>query len=174
MEGEGSGTPGTTVEPSGAVMGLIQQNTDVGRCLLENPSGMLTLTTVLLLLHPAAQVVWLGNHVVVFSTCGLQTAHVVQRKRAHVAAVSSQLCIAVVSYCSGSMVGQLLYWYGYEHLHVTVGRLAAVGSLQPIAQQFNFKNLFLCITKMCVLKLCVNALSNSVGIYHYPLCCVHI
>ena len=30
-----------------------------------------------------------------------------------VAAVTSQLCIAVVSCCPGSMVGQLLYWLGY-------------------------------------------------------------
>src|SRR4029434_8704525 len=111
MEGEGSGKPHTTVEPSGGVMGLIQQNTDVGRCLLENPSGMLTLTTVLLLLHPAAQVVWLGNHIVVFSTLWLQTRHVLLSRRA---------------------------------LLVTVRGLAAVGSVQPIAQ--GIQHLFLCVT----------------------------
>ena len=31
----------------------------------------------LLLLYLAAQVLWLGNHVFVFSNCGLQTVHVV-------------------------------------------------------------------------------------------------
>ena len=35
MEGGGSGTPDTTVEHSGGVVGLIQRNTDDGRCLLE-------------------------------------------------------------------------------------------------------------------------------------------
>ena len=38
----GSGMPDTTIVPSGGVMGLIQQNTEEGRCLLENPSEMLT------------------------------------------------------------------------------------------------------------------------------------
>ena len=58
---------------------------------------------------------------------------------AHVATVTSQLCIVVVSYCSGFMVGQLLYWLGYvvgyEYLHVTLRGSAAVGSPQPIAQE---------------------------------------
>ena len=57
--------PDNTVEPSGGVVGLIQQNTDEGRCLLENPSEMLTKAALLLLLYPAAQVLWLGSHVVV-------------------------------------------------------------------------------------------------------------
>ena len=45
----GSGTPDTTVEPSGCVIGLIQQNTDEGRCPLDNPSVMLTKAALLLL-----------------------------------------------------------------------------------------------------------------------------
>ena len=57
--------PDNTVEPSGGVVGLIQQNTDEGRCLLENPSEMLTKAALLLLLYPAAQVLWLGSYVVV-------------------------------------------------------------------------------------------------------------
>ena len=48
-------------------MGLIQQNTDEGRCLLENPPEML-------MFYPAAQILWLGSHVVMLSTFGLQTA----------------------------------------------------------------------------------------------------
>ena len=36
----------------------------------------------LLLLYPAAQVLWLGSHVVVFSSCELQTAHVVLSRSA--------------------------------------------------------------------------------------------
>ena len=48
--GGGPGTPDTTVEPSGGVMGLIQQNTDEGRCLLDNPSEILTEASLLLLL----------------------------------------------------------------------------------------------------------------------------
>ena len=46
MEGGGSGMP---VEPSEGVVGLIQQNTDEGRCLLENPSEMLTKVALLML-----------------------------------------------------------------------------------------------------------------------------
>ena len=65
--------PDTTVKPSGGAVGLIQRNTDEGKYLLENSSEMLTKADVLMLLYPAAQVLWLGNHVVVFSTCGLQT-----------------------------------------------------------------------------------------------------
>ena len=66
----GSGMPDTTVEPSGGAVGLIQRNTDGGRCLLENPSKMPTKAALLLLLlYPAAQVLWLGSHVVVFSAC---------------------------------------------------------------------------------------------------------
>ena len=45
----GSGMPDTTVEPSGGTVGLIQQNTDEGRCLLENPSEMLTKVALLML-----------------------------------------------------------------------------------------------------------------------------
>ena len=43
MQGGGSGTPDTTVEPSGGAMGLIQQNTDEGK-----PSEMLTKAALLL------------------------------------------------------------------------------------------------------------------------------
>ena len=55
--------PDTTVELSGVVMGLIQQNTDKGMCLLGNPSEMLMKVAVLLLLllNPAAQDLWLGS-----------------------------------------------------------------------------------------------------------------
>ena len=77
MEGGGSGTPGTTVEPSGGAVGLIQQNTDEGRCLLENPNVLLTKAALFDESYPAAQVLWLGTHVVVLSTCGFQAAHVV-------------------------------------------------------------------------------------------------
>src|SRR4029434_2803886 len=85
MEGDGSGIPGSTIEPSRGVVGLIQLNIDEGRYQLENPSAMLTtaalLLLLLLLLYPAAQV-----HVepvrVVFSNCGLQTKYVVLRRRA--------------------------------------------------------------------------------------------
>ena len=71
-----SGMPDTTVEPSGGVMRLIHRKTDEGRCLLENPSEMLMKAALLMLLCPAAQVLWFGSHVM-FSTCGLQTASVV-------------------------------------------------------------------------------------------------
>ena len=77
----------TTVEASRGVPGLIQRNAEEGRWLLETPSEMLTKAALLLLLlsflllfllyYPAAQVIWLGSHVVVFSRCGLQTVHVV-------------------------------------------------------------------------------------------------
>ena len=86
------------------------------KCLLENPSRMLT---KLLLLYIGAQVRCLGSHVV-FSSCGLQTAHVVLWRSlygfriqyaARVAAVTSQMWV-VVSCCSGSMIGQLWYWLG--------------------------------------------------------------
>ena len=73
MEGGGSWMPDNTVEPSGGVVGLIQLNNDEGRCCLGHPSEMLTKAALLLLLYPAAQVLWLGSHVVMFSTCGLQT-----------------------------------------------------------------------------------------------------
>ena len=53
-------TPDITVEPSGGVVGLIQRNTDEGRCLLENLSEMLTKAALLLLLYPATQVLCLG------------------------------------------------------------------------------------------------------------------
>ena len=32
MEGGGLGTPDTTVEPSGSVVGLMEQNSDKGKC----------------------------------------------------------------------------------------------------------------------------------------------
>ena len=73
MEGDGSGAPASNVEPSGEVMGLIQRNTDE-KHLLENPSETLPKATLMMMLYPAAQVLWLGSHVVVFSTCELQTA----------------------------------------------------------------------------------------------------
>ena len=44
-----SWTPDTADEPYEGVVGLIQQNTDEGRCLLENPPEML-------MFYPAAQV----------------------------------------------------------------------------------------------------------------------
>ena len=47
IEGGGSGTPDTTVEPSGGVMGLIQ-NTYEGRCPLDNPSEIVMKALVLL------------------------------------------------------------------------------------------------------------------------------
>ena len=53
MEGAGAGSPETTVEPFGGVVGLIQRNTDEGKCLLENPSEILT-KAALLMLFPAA------------------------------------------------------------------------------------------------------------------------
>ena len=50
MEGDGgSGMPDTIVELSGSVVGLIHQNTDERRCLLENPSEMLTKVALLML-----------------------------------------------------------------------------------------------------------------------------
>ena len=66
MEGGGSGMPDTVVERPGRVVGLIQLNTDEGKCLLENPSESLTKAALLLLLllYPAAQVLWLGSHFV--------------------------------------------------------------------------------------------------------------
>ena len=103
----GSGMPDTTVEPSGGVMGLIQWNTNEGRCLLENPSEML-MKAALLVLYPAAQVLWLGSHFV-FSTCELQTAHVVVRRKSvftRDTAASNQLCVAV------SLVVSLFCWLG--------------------------------------------------------------
>ena len=58
---------------------------------------------------------------------------------ARAAAVTSQLCVTVLSCCSGSMVGLLVYclgWaVGYEYLHVTVRWLATVGSPQSIAHR---------------------------------------
>ena len=77
MEGVGSGMPDTTVEPSGGVVGLNKWHTDERRCLLENPSEMLTKADLLLLLYPAAQDLWLDTHSVVLSTCWLNTVHVV-------------------------------------------------------------------------------------------------
>lgn len=51
---------------------------------------------------------------------------------ARVAAVTSQLCVVVVTCCSGIIVGQLLHWLGqvvgYNYLHVTVRGLAGVGN----------------------------------------------
>lgn len=59
--------PGTTVGPSGDVVGLIQRNTDEERCLLENPTEMLTKAILL---------IWLCPDVVVYSTSGLQTVYI--------------------------------------------------------------------------------------------------
>ena len=42
-----------------------------GSGTLENPSEMLPKAALLLLLYPPAQVLRLGNHVVVFRSCGL-------------------------------------------------------------------------------------------------------
>ena len=64
--------------PSGSTVGLLKQNTEEGRCLLEKKnSEMVPKAALSMFLYPAAQVLWLGSHVVVFSTCGLQTVHVV-------------------------------------------------------------------------------------------------
>ena len=49
--GTGSGMQDTTVEPSGGVVGLIQQSTDEGRCLLGN----LLTKAALLLMYSAVQ-----------------------------------------------------------------------------------------------------------------------
>ena len=51
VEGRGSGMQDTTVEPSGGVVGLIQQSTDEGRCLLGN----LLTKAALLLMYSAVQ-----------------------------------------------------------------------------------------------------------------------
>ena len=71
---------------SGGVVGLIKWSTEEGRCLLENLSEMLmqaaSLLLLLLLLYRAAQVLWLGSHVVVFGSCGLQTPNAVLWRRA--------------------------------------------------------------------------------------------
>src|SRR4029434_10294163 len=78
--------------------------TDKGRCL-KTP---VKCSQAALWLYPAARVLWFGSHVVVkegFYGSWVQHA-------AGVAAVTSQLCVAVVSCCSGSMVWQLLYWLG--------------------------------------------------------------
>ena len=50
MKGGWSGTPDTTVDPSGGAVGLIQQNTIEGSRPLDNPSEMLTKALLLLLL----------------------------------------------------------------------------------------------------------------------------
>ena len=107
MEG-GSGTPDTTIEPSGGVVGLIQRNTDEGRCLLENPSEMLTKSALLMMLYPAAQVLWLGSHVVVFSTCGLQTAPVLYCEGGPLQ-IPGTTCLSCALLLYVSMVSQLLY-----------------------------------------------------------------
>ena len=46
--GGSSGTPDSTVEPPGGVVGLIQRNTDKERWLLDNHSEMLTNASLLL------------------------------------------------------------------------------------------------------------------------------
>ena len=45
MERVGSGMPGTTVEPSGGVMGLNQQNNQ-GRSSLDGPGEVLTTVSI--------------------------------------------------------------------------------------------------------------------------------
>ena len=44
------GLADTTVEPSGGVVGLMQQNTDEGQCPLDNSSEMLMKTSLVLVL----------------------------------------------------------------------------------------------------------------------------
>ena len=102
--------------------------------LIENPSEILT-KVALLLLYPAAQALWLGSYVVMFSTCGLQTAHVVLWRRAftdarynmwHVLRLTpARGALVVVSCCARSIVVQLSYWLGevagYEYWHVLGG-----------------------------------------------------
>ena len=52
-------------------MGLIQRNTDEGRCLLESPSEILTKADLLfLLLNPAAQVLWLAGMLLCLAVVG--------------------------------------------------------------------------------------------------------
>ena len=64
----GSGIPDTPTEPSRGVISLMLRNTEEGRCLLENPKensheGWFVVVVVV----PAAQVLWLSCHVVEFS-----------------------------------------------------------------------------------------------------------
>src|SRR4029434_5024211 len=76
MEGDGSGIPDSTIEPSRGVVGLIQQNTDEGRCLLENPSEILMKAAlccccILLLRFYAWAVIFLCSTVVGHRQCML-------------------------------------------------------------------------------------------------------
>ena len=118
----GSGMPDTTIVPSGGVMGLIQQNTEEGRCLLENPSEMLT------------KAFFVVVDVVVFccscSMLGQSNCCVAVNYRQRMfyceggplrtprtpcsacCSCHQPVVCVVVSCCSGSMVGQLLYWLG--------------------------------------------------------------
>ena len=93
MEWGGSTTQDTTVEPSGGVVGLIQRNTDEGRCLFENPSEMLTKAA---LMCPSAQVVWLGSHVLwsIDSACCTVKEGLYRSQVQH-----AVLCVIVVSCC---------------------------------------------------------------------------
>lgn len=78
--------------------------------------------TASLVLYPAAQVLWLDSYVMFLAVVGYRKCMLyceggsLQIRGttcdAFFAAVTSQLCIVVVSCCSGSMVGQLLYWLG--------------------------------------------------------------
>ena len=61
------------IEPSGGVVGLIQRNTNEGRCPLENPSEMLKQASLLLLIigvmvvvHPVVLILRLGCSVWIF------------------------------------------------------------------------------------------------------------
>ena len=68
MGGEAeAGTPAFTVEPSGSVVGLTQQNTGEGRCSLENPREMLTFAPFWLLynIDVCCPVIWLEGTVLV-------------------------------------------------------------------------------------------------------------
>src|SRR4029434_10951065 len=122
MEGGGSWMPDNTVEPSGGVVGLIQLNTDEGRCLLENPSEMLTKGSFVVVVVSCCSGSMIGQSCCcVYQWWATENAGCTVKEglygswgqhTAHAEAVSSQLCVAVVSCCSGSIVGQFLYWLG--------------------------------------------------------------
>ena len=97
-----------------------------GACL-KSPLKILTKTArflLLLLLYPAAQVLWFGSHVVVFSSVVVwKSAFMDPRyKMWHVfTALSSQLWAVVVSCCAEVVVGQLPFWFllqmaGFYHV----------------------------------------------------------
>ena len=129
----------TTVEPSGGVVDLIKQNTDERRWLLENPSEMLTKASLLMLWYPVAQVVWLDSHVVVFSTCGLQTARVVYCEtlplRTHCGCLRSVVRCSILLCRIYGWAVVIFVSLLVDYLLVTVRGLATVESPQPIAQE---------------------------------------